>query len=92
VRSSGSGSRPQGGHDRAWLRHGLCAGVFINALARADASFITPFSHLTLVFAAIYDGVIFGVVPTAVSLLGALTIICGAGLLAWREAVHRRNK
>jgi drug/metabolite transporter (DMT)-like permease len=70
-----------------------CAQVFfINALARADASFITPFSYLTLVFATVYDGVIFGVIPTAVSLLGALTIICGAGLLAWREAVHRRNK
>lgn len=31
-----------------------CAqGFFINALARADASFITPFSYLTLVFAAL---------------------------------------
>jgi drug/metabolite transporter (DMT)-like permease len=61
-------------------------------LARADASFITPFSYLTLVFAAVYDGVIFGVVPTAVSLIGALTIIGGAALLAWREAVHRRKR
>lgn len=69
-----------------------CAQVFfINALARADASYITPFSYLTLVFAAVYDGAIFGVMPGAISLLGALTIICGAALLAWREARYRRS-
>lgn len=69
-----------------------CAQVFfINALARADASFITPFSYLTLVFAAVYDGLVFGVIPTAVSIMGALTIIGGAALLAWREATHRRT-
>jgi drug/metabolite transporter (DMT)-like permease len=69
-----------------------CAQVFfINALARADTSFITPFSYLTLVFAAGYDALLFGVIPTVVSLIGALTIIAGAALLAWREAVNRRN-
>jgi drug/metabolite transporter (DMT)-like permease len=68
-----------------------CAQVFfINALARADASFITPFSYLTLVFAAGYDGAIFGVVPTPLSLLGAATIIAGGAVLAWREARLRR--
>ena len=42
-----------------------CAQVFfINALARADTSFITPFSYLTLVFAAGYDALLFGVIPT----------------------------
>ena len=69
-----------------------CAqGFFINALARADASFITPFSYLTLVFAALYDATLFGVIPTPLSLLGAATIIAGAGLLAWREGVNRRR-
>ena len=63
---------------------------FINALARADASFVTPFSYLTLAFAAVYDGAIFGVLPTALSLIGALIIIAGAALLAWRETVHRQ--
>lgn len=65
---------------------------FINALARADASFVTPFSYLTLVFAAVYDGAIFGVVPTAPSVAGALIIIAGAALLAWRERVHRQSE
>jgi drug/metabolite transporter (DMT)-like permease len=69
-----------------------CAqGFFINALARADASFITPFSYLTLVFAALYDALLFGVIPTPLSLGGAATIIAGAALLAWREALHRRR-
>jgi drug/metabolite transporter (DMT)-like permease len=69
-----------------------CAqGFFINALARADASFITPFSYLTLVFAALYDALLFGVIPSALSLGGAATIIAGAALLAWRETVHRRR-
>ncbi len=69
-----------------------CAqGFFINALARADASFITPFSYLTLVFAALYDAALFAVIPTPFSLLGAATIIAGAALLAWRETRHRRT-
>ncbi len=62
---------------------------FVNAMARADASFVTPFSYLTLVFAALYDLIIFDVLPTALSLLGAAIIIAGAVLLAWRERVNR---
>nr|WP_239025511.1 DMT family transporter [Roseibacterium persicicum] len=67
-------------------------GFFISALARADASFVTPFSYLTLVFAAAYDAALFGVVPTPVGLVGALTVVAGAALLAWREAVARRRR
>lgn len=59
---------------------------FINALARAEASFVTPFSYLTLVFAALYDGVHFGVWPDRVSYAGAALILIGAVLLAWRES------
>lgn len=59
---------------------------FVSAMARADASFVTPFSYLTLVFAAAYDFAVFGVTPTGLSLLGAGVIIAGAALLAWREA------
>jgi drug/metabolite transporter (DMT)-like permease len=63
---------------------------FVNAMMRADASFVTPFSYLTLVFATLYDRVIFGVTPTALSIAGAAIIIAGAALLAWREQVNRR--
>lgn len=58
---------------------------FINAMARADASFVAPFFYTALIFAAIYDRMIFGVVPDHISVLGALIILTGAGLLAWRE-------
>jgi drug/metabolite transporter (DMT)-like permease len=63
---------------------------FVSAMARADASFVTPFSYLTLVFAALYDAALFGTLPTPLSLLGAATIIAGAALLAWRERINRR--
>jgi drug/metabolite transporter (DMT)-like permease len=59
---------------------------FINAMARADASFIAPFSYATLIFAALYDALIFGARPDATSAIGAAVILSGAGLLAWREA------
>jgi len=59
---------------------------FVNAMARADASFVTPFSYLILVVAAGYDLAVFGEVPDVVSVTGAGVIIAGAALLAWREA------
>jgi len=65
---------------------------FVNAMARADASFVTPFSYLTLIFAALYDGALFGTWPDAVSLAGAGVIVAGAALLAWREAVTGARK
>lgn len=63
---------------------------FVNGMARADASFVTPFTYMTLVLAALYDLVIFDVMPDAISIGGAAIIVTGAALLAWREAVHRR--
>ncbi|KRS13008.1 membrane protein [Roseovarius atlanticus] len=59
---------------------------FVNAMARADASFVAPFFYATLVFAALYDAAVFSVLPDAISILGALTVLSGAALLAWREA------
>lgn len=65
---------------------------FVNAMARADASFITPFSYITLVFAALFDAAIFGVLPDAISWLGAVIILAGAFLLATRERVATSKK
>ncbi|ROU01205.1 DMT family transporter [Histidinibacterium lentulum] len=66
---------------------------FVNAMARAEASLVTPFSYLTLLFAALCDAALFGILPDTVSLIGAATIVAGAALLAWREiAVHRRPR
>jgi drug/metabolite transporter (DMT)-like permease len=58
---------------------------FVNAMARADASFVTPFSYVTLIFATLYDLMIFDVWPDWISMTGALIILSGASLLAWRE-------
>ena len=58
---------------------------FVNAMARADASFITPFSYVTLIFATLYDLLIFDVWPDVISIIGAIIILGGALLLAWRE-------
>lgn len=64
-------------------------GCFINAITRADASFVSPFWYATLVFAALYDGVVFARWPDTISILGAVIIMTGAALLAWREARRR---
>lgn len=65
---------------------------FINAMARAEASFVTPFTYLTLFFAAVYDLILFDVVPDGVSILGAAIIVSGAALLAWRETIARGSQ
>lgn len=62
--------------------------MFLQAMKRADASFVMPFFYATLLFAAVYDAAVFGVVPTALSALGAVLIIGGAVVLAWRERVR----
>ncbi|ATF17661.1 DMT family transporter [Phaeobacter gallaeciensis] len=67
-----------------------CAqGCFINGMARADASFVAPFSYATLIFAALYDFAIFAEAPDAITVLGAVIILAGAALLAWREGRQR---
>ncbi len=60
--------------------------LFVNAMARADASFVTPFTYVTLIFAALYDVVFFDTLPDAVSVVGVCVILGGAMLLAWRQA------
>lgn len=73
---------------------GLCMALaqtcFVNAMARADASFVAPFSYATLVFAAGYDAAFYGTRPDAVTYIGAMIILAGALGLALREA--RRQK
>ncbi|MCK0141644.1 DMT family transporter [Aliiroseovarius sp. F20344] len=63
---------------------------YVQAIRRADASFVVPFSYATLIFAALYDFGVFDVRPGLTSLLGAAIIIAGGAILAWREGVHRR--
>lgn len=69
----------------------MAQACFVNAMARADASFVAPFFYAALVFAAIYDALVFHVLPDTVSIAGALIILTGAGLLAWREGRRPRS-
>ena len=63
-----------------------CAqGCFVNAMARAEASFVVPFSYATLLFAALFDAAVFGVIPGLVSLTGGAMIVAAGLILAWRE-------
>ncbi|MEL6168273.1 MAG: DMT family transporter [Pseudomonadota bacterium] len=58
---------------------------YVNALARAEASFVVPFSYATLIFAAGLDYLVFRALPGPFTVLGSALII-GAGIvLAWRE-------
>lgn len=62
---------------------------FINAMRLADASFVAPFFYATLAFAALYDALVFSVLPDVVSWVGAGVILTAAAILVWREG---RNK
>jgi len=69
-----------------------CAQVlFINAMARADASFVAPFSYGALIFASLYDFAAFDVVPDALTVLGAAIIIAGALMLALRQGRRQQS-
>jgi len=65
---------------------------FIQGLRRADASFALPFIYATLVFAALYDYLTFSVIPAPLSLGGAVLIVVGALVLAWRETLARKRR
>lgn len=63
--------------------------LFLIASRLGEASYIAPFFYLVLVWAALQDFVVFGVLPDPVSLTGAAVIVAGGVLMAWREALAR---
>ena len=71
----------------------ICAQAFyINAIALADASYIAPFSYMTLIFVTLYDFALFDEIPDYISLIGIAIILTGAILLAWREKIKLEAK
>lgn len=65
----------------------VCAqALFIQALRRADASFVSPFWYATLAFAGLYDFIAFDVAPDGISIFGAVIILSSGAILAWRES------
>ena len=63
----------------------LAQSCFIQAMRRAEASFVVPFTYATLIFAVLYDYAAFDAIPDHISALGASIIVAGALILAWRE-------
>ncbi|MEM9639203.1 MAG: DMT family transporter, partial [Pseudomonadota bacterium] len=70
----------------------LAQACFVNAMARADASFVAPFSYGTLIFATLYDIAFFAQIPDWITLTGAGIILSGGVLLAWREGRLRTTR
>ena len=67
--------------------------LFIQAMRSSDASYVLPFSYLSLVFATIYDFWIFKSQPDWISFLGAFTIVSGAIILSVKGYYdHRQNQ
>lgn len=58
---------------------------YVHAMRFADVSFVAPVGYTTLVFAAVYDIIIFSAWPDLVSLTGAGLILAGAIVLTTRE-------
>ncbi len=64
--------------------------LFLQGMKRGDASFVMPFFYSALVFAALYDALVFGAIPVPLSIAGAALIVAGAVVLAWREGARRQ--
>lgn len=65
--------------------------LFVQALRRGDASFVMPFFYTTLIFAGLYDLLIFAELPTPPGWIGAGLIVVGALTIAWRERIRRQQ-
>lgn len=64
--------------------------LYLIANRTADASFVAPFWYATLVWAALYDILVFGQWPDAISVGGAAIVVAGGLLMTWREMRARR--
>ena len=70
----------------------LCAqACFIQALRRSKAHFAVPYFYSTLIFVAIYDFLIFKIIPDNISFIGASLIIIGGISIYLSEIIKRPN-
>ena len=58
--------------------------LFIQAMKRADASLTVPMFYTILVFAALFDLVVFGLIPSWSAVFGASLIVAGALVISLR--------
>ena len=70
----------------------LCAqACFIQALRRSKAHFAVPYFYSTLIFVAIYDFLIFKIIPDNISFIGASLIIIGGISIYLSEIIKKPN-
>ncbi len=61
----------------------ICAqGLFLQAMKRGEASYVIPAFYSVLVFAALYDWGLYGVIPDAFAFAGSALIMTGVILLS----------
>ena len=70
----------------------IAQSLFIQGMRNAEASYVISFSYTALIFAGVYDYLLFGDFPDSYSQLGAAIIVGGAILLAWRENLTRQRQ
>ena len=67
----------------AGISGGLAHIAMTEALARAQASTLAPFEYTAMLWALAFDTVVFGLLPTPISLAGALVIVAAAAVAAF---------
>lgn len=61
-------------------------GLFLQAMTRSEASFVSPVFYSVLIFAAMLDFLIYAVAPTVFTLVGSALILAGAVLLGMQRS------
>ncbi len=84
----------QGAALLALLGSGLFGGLahiaMTEAVARAPVSVLAPFEYTAMLWALLFDFVIFSLVPQPIGLLGALAIVVAAAIVAFADVVAAR--
>jgi len=65
--------------------------LFIQSMKRGQASLVIPVFYTTLVFAALYDFIVFGARPGMAALLGSTLIVSGAIFIALTGPAKQRQ-
>lgn len=66
--------------------------LFLTAMRIAEASFVSPFLYLSLVFAMAYGFAFFSEVPTQTTVAGAAMITAAGLFILYREQLARRGR
>lgn len=65
---------------------GLAHIAMTEAIARAPASTLAPFEYTAMIWALLFDLVVFAMVPDAFGIIGALAIVVAAAMVGFRNA------